>query len=361
MIVLLCSNYTMASESVSLVDKKLSQGYVAPVRTDDSIILADKHGALYSFDIDNSKVLNWKVHTIDKKNIGNMSLSYHGEDVFFIVDNILHVVDAKTGEVRWERELRSPVRGKAAVINSKLVVLTVDNYLQAFDVRDGSTIWSHQNGISEVRGLYSISPAVSNDKVIAPFSNGELVAFSEDGKRLWSQKLFTSLLDTQLTDITTTPRILDNIAIATSNSYIYGVDIQSGSILWSKPLQVKSVSDIKSYYSPVMKEKKKGGKIFIITKDDRIIAIDIQNGEVVWQSESVENTQFFAPVMYAYTLWVTSDQGSIIAFPGSKTSGRVIKIPGNVFHTPVFTRDKIYLTTEGNGVYSLENRFVMYD
>ncbi|MGL9779784.1 MAG: PQQ-binding-like beta-propeller repeat protein, partial [Wolbachia sp.] len=36
-------------------------------------------------------------------------------------------------------------------------------------------------------------------------------------------------------------------------------------------------------------------------------------------------------------------------------------VPGNVFHTPVFTHDKIYVTTEGNGVYSLENRFVLYD
>jgi len=57
-IMLLCSSYTMASERISLVGKKLSQGYVAPVLTEDSVILSDKHGALYSFDIDNSKAMN---------------------------------------------------------------------------------------------------------------------------------------------------------------------------------------------------------------------------------------------------------------------------------------------------------------
>ncbi len=71
--------------------------------------------------------------------------------------------------------------------------------------------------------------------------------------------------------------------------------------------------------------------------------------------------QLFVPIMYAHTLWVTSNKGSIFAFPGSESTGRVIKIPGNVFHAPVFTHGKMYITTEGNGVYSLENRFVFYD
>ncbi|MFP3028712.1 MAG: PQQ-binding-like beta-propeller repeat protein, partial [Wolbachia sp.] len=233
-IMLLCSNYTMASERIILVDKKLSQGYVAPVLTENSIILPDKYGALYSFDIDNSKAMNWKLHLSHRKKIGNMSLSHYEKNVFFIVDNTLHTIDAKTGKIEWEKELRAPVRGKAAVINNKLVVLTIDNYLYVFDIKDGSSVWAYQNGINEVRGLYSILPTISNDKIIAPFSNGELIAFNEDGKKLWSQKLATNLLNTQLTDVTTTPRVLGDTLIATNNSYIYGIDVKSGNILWSK-------------------------------------------------------------------------------------------------------------------------------
>ncbi|QIT36241.1 outer membrane protein assembly factor BamB family protein [Wolbachia endosymbiont of Brugia pahangi] len=363
MIILSCSSYTMASERISLVNKKLSQGYVAPVLTENSVILADKHGTLYSFDIDNSRVMNWKLHLPHRKKIGNISLSRYGRNVFFVVDNVLHAIDAKTGEIQWEKELRAPARGKVVVINNKLIVLTIDNYLHTFDVKDGSPAWTYQNGINEIRGLYSISPAIFNDKIIAPFSNGELIAFNEDGKKLWSQKLFTNLFDTPLTDITTTPRVCDNILIAKNNSYIYSIDVKSGNILWSKPLKVKSVSDIESYYSPLIpvKEQKTGGRIFIVTKDNKVIGIDIQSGEVVWTSDLIENTQLFAPVMYAHTLWVTSNKGSMLAFPGSESVEETIKIPGNVFHTPVFTHGKIYITTEGNGVYSLENRFVFYE
>ena len=361
MLMLLCSSCAMSYERISLIDTKLTQGYVAPVLTGDSVILADKNGALYSFDIDNSRALNWKLHAQHRKKIGNLSLSLHEGNVFFIVDNVRSAISAKSGEILWERELRSPVRGKPVVTNGKLVVLTVDNYLHVFDIKDGSSIWTHQNGISEVRGLYSISPAISDDKIVAPFSNGELIAFSGDGKRLWSQKLATNLLDTQLTDITTTPRVLGGIIIATTNSYVYGIDIRSGNILWSKPLNVKSVSDIESYYSPLIQTQKEGGRIFIITKDDKIIGLDIKSGEVVWESGLIENTQLFAPIVYAHTLWVTSDKGSMLAFPGLENEGQVIKLPGNVFHTPVFTHNKLYVTTEESGVYSLENRFVIYD
>jgi outer membrane protein assembly factor BamB len=349
---LLCSGYTMASERISLVDKKLSQGYVAPVLVENSIIVADRHGALYSFDIDNSRALNWRSHPSYRKKIGNMSLSSDGENVFFIVDNILCRVDTKTGEVQWERELRAPVRGKAVVISNKLVVLTIDNYLHVLDVKDGSSVWTHQNGIGEIRGLHSISPAISGDKIIVPFSNGELIAFSGEGKKLWSQKLSTNLLDTQLTNVTTTPKVSGDVLIVTNNSYICGIDIKSGNVLWSKLLQVKSISDIES---SLIKEQKAGGRIFVITKDNKVIGIDILSGEIVWTSDLIEKTELFAPIVHAHTLWVVGNKGSMFAFPGSDTAGKAVKIPGNVFHTPVFTHDKIYVTTEKNGVYSLEN------
>ena len=55
---LLCGGYAEASERINIVYKKLSQGYVAPIVIDNSVIVADRHGVLYSFDIDNSKLLN---------------------------------------------------------------------------------------------------------------------------------------------------------------------------------------------------------------------------------------------------------------------------------------------------------------
>jgi outer membrane protein assembly factor BamB len=76
---------------------------------------------------------------------------------------------------------------------------------------------------------------------------------------------------------------------------------------------------------------------FVITKDNNIIGVDIQNGETVWTSDLIENRRLFAPIMYAPTLWVTSNKGLVFAFPGSGNTGKAIEIPGNVFHTPPLT------------------------
>ncbi|MCV3769421.1 MAG: hypothetical protein K0T53_01675 [Wolbachia pipientis] len=68
-IMLLFSNYTMASEKISLINKKkLSQGYVAPVIVENNVIMVDKYGALYSFDVDNLRIMNWKLRFSQKKN-----------------------------------------------------------------------------------------------------------------------------------------------------------------------------------------------------------------------------------------------------------------------------------------------------
>ncbi|MCV3769420.1 MAG: PQQ-like beta-propeller repeat protein [Wolbachia pipientis] len=296
-----------------------------------------------------------------------MSLSNYGDNIFFIVNNILYLIDGRSGKIQWEKKLRAPVRGKGVVIHDKLIVLTIDNYLYTFNINDGSLIWAYQNGINEVRGLYSISPVIINNEIVVPFSNGELIAFDESGKKLWDQKLPVSLLDTQFTDITTTPRVLDGVLVVTNSSYVYGIDIKSGNILWSKSLQIKSLSNVVPYYgfSIATKEQKDGGRIFMITKDNKIIGIDIKSGETVWVSNLVKNNnmQLFALIMYANTLWVTSNRGliSIFTFPELKNIRKIIGIPGKAFHAPVFSHNKIYITTEGNGSFSLENRFIFYD
>ncbi|MDG7055965.1 MAG: PQQ-like beta-propeller repeat protein [Wolbachia endosymbiont of Meromenopon meropis] len=356
----------MAIERItSLIDKKLSQGYVAPVLTENDIIIATKNGILYSFHANSPKTFKWKLYFPYVKKNSNINMFLYGKIVFFIVDNVLHKIDTETGEILWKKELKAPIRGKAALINNKLAILTIDNYMHVLNVKDGSYAWSYQNDVNVVRGLYSVSPTVSNNKIIAPFSNGELIAFNEDGKKLWNQKLNINLLDTQLTDITNAV-VHNTILVATNNSYVYGIDTESGSILWSRPLQVKSVSSVVSYcnFSAHIKEQKvNSGIFFAITKNDKIIGIDVQNGETVWTTEShlTRNAQLFTSIIYSNTLWVMSNNGLMLAFPRFENVGKLFKIPLNVFHTPVFTNDKIYVTTEKNGVFFLKNKFVYYE
>ncbi|WFW29719.1 MAG: PQQ-binding-like beta-propeller repeat protein [Wolbachia endosymbiont of Menacanthus eurysternus] len=363
---LLYNNYITANEQIPLIDKKLSQGDIAPILVENNIILVDKYGTLYSFKRENPKILNWKLNFPYKK-IYNMSLSHYKKTVFFIINNILFSVDEKTGKIQWEKELKAPVRGKAIAINNKLLLLTIDNCLYAFNIKNGNYTWNYQNNVNPIRGLYSISPVISNNKIIAPFSNGELIAFNENGKKLWSQKLTTNILDTQFTDITTTPKTFDDILIVTNNSHIYGINVNLGKILWSKQLKIRNMSDIVSYYNPSVyiekQESKKVKKIiFTTTKDNKIIGIEIENGEIIWSSDLIKkNIQLLDPIVHANTLWITSNKGLIFAFPRFGNLKKTIEIPNVFRYALMFTKNKIYVTTKKNGIFSLKNIFTSYD
>ncbi|WP_333024051.1 PQQ-binding-like beta-propeller repeat protein, partial [Wolbachia endosymbiont of Pentidionis agamae] len=280
--------------------------------------------------------------------------------------NFVYKINKNSGEVKWHVSFRAPIRGNGGIIGDNLTILTVDNCLHVINIQDGNSVWTYQNGINEIIGSYDVSPAILDNMIIAPFSNGELIAFDEEGKKLWSKKLSINILDTQLTDIITTPKIHNDIVVAANNSYVYAFNVKSGNVLWSKQLQVKSMSNIESNYSPLIKKQREGGRVFIITKDNEIIGLDVRNGEVIWSSDLIKKMQlksntYFSSAVYAHTLWILSSSGFILAFPGFDNGGKIIKIPEGVFHLPVFKFHEIFFTTKQGGVFSLENKFVLYD
>ncbi|UWI83405.1 PQQ-like beta-propeller repeat protein [Wolbachia endosymbiont of Howardula sp.] len=354
LILLLYSDYaSSASISIAFIDHKDSQGDIAPIALTHSIIIVDKYGTLYSIDINDENQLHWKLNLSHSKKICKISLACYGEQLFCVVDTILHAINVNNGLVIWSQELTAPVSSAMSFINDKLTILTIDNYLHILDVQNGRVLWSYDNGLNHLRREYSISPAIYANKIIAPFSNGELITFNEEGKKLWSQKLAIKSLETIFTDITTTPRLGKRIIVTTNNSYIYGIDLESGSIIWSQSLKVKNTSEIEEYeYILSENIKQKIERIFIVTQDNRLLGLNIQNGEIIWHSNYIQDTELFAPFLHENQLWLISNKGVILNFQCDLYDiPQVIKIPDNVFHTPVFTHDKIYVTTYEYGVF----------
>ncbi|EAL59524.1 PQQ enzyme repeat family protein, partial [Wolbachia endosymbiont of Drosophila simulans] len=180
------------------------------------------------------------------KTIGRMSAtcSEYCREIYLAIDNVLYAINRDNTQyeinedaVMWKKELKSLVKGNPTIFNDRIAILTVDNYLYMLNIENGNTSWFYHmsNGSNQIN---YISPVVIHDKLIVPFSNGELVAFDKDGKKLWSYKLpSTNILDTQLADITTTPVVKNNTLIATNNSTIVAIDIGSGDLLWLKAME----------------------------------------------------------------------------------------------------------------------------
>lgn len=329
------------------IDKKLSQGYVSPIIIDGDVIVANRNGSLFSLNAENLELLNWKLPSLYNKKVGSMYLTHYENCILFSIDNILWALDTKSGEVLWKRELQSPIKGKPVKFENQLAVLTIDNYLYLLNFKNGDLISSYHNGTNDIIARHSVSPVTVYDMLVVPFSNGELIAFDKSGKTLWSYKFSTNLIDTLFSDVIATPRIIGNVLVTANDTSIVALNVKLGTLLWSHSLKVKSLSNIGGLgqYDSI---------IVALDKSNRIIAFDTKNGQVVW-SFNLKNSTSLAPIIHEGILYLTNSKGSIILFKDiNDTLNTEITIPSGVFHSPLFVNDKIYVTTEKNGVYLLK-------
>lgn len=347
---------------LSEIDKEFSQGYLAPTfHHGIGDVIVDGKGIVHYYGSWKNKKLNLLAN---HKTISRMSRTAI-DNMFsaLAIDNVLYMIDERGEEegaenqVKWQKELKSPIKGVTAWLENKLAVLTIDNHLYVLDVQNGDLIWSYSNGINEIMGLHSVSPVIASNMVVVPFSNGELIAFDENGKRLWSYKFPLDLLVNQFTDITTTPEVVDNLLIATNNSTMVALDVQSGNPVWSKSMQVKNMSVHRPTsiikWPPEIELRERS---IIATSNNEVTKINPSNGEVIWNTKlSIKGGKPIYGGRYG-NYFIVSDNGIMFLF--NEKSGIVeekVIIPEGVHHhiTLRLPPDNMsaYFTTEKKGVY----------
>ncbi len=328
----------------SHVITKLSQGTIAPIVLESDLIVLDAKGSLYSIDNENLNNLKWKLD-LSKEYINRAGLSYKNGYIFCTIENAIYKIEAKKGEIVWEKELGAPIKGDIVVLNDKLIALTIDNYLYALNINDSAIMWTYQGSQVELTKLNSISPVVADDIVIVPFSSGDIIALDEYGTKLWSRKLSISSLDSPFTDISTTPSIEGEKVIVTNESDVFAFELRSGEELWSKILSVKSIS------------KATEDHVCLITNDNKVIVLDLLNGDSTDLTENIKinkNIYFNEPVFIENKLFITTNQGMLIQLdPVSRVVEKATNIPSGVYHPLVFSDSSLYFTTNSNGLFKI--------
>ena len=138
-------------------------------------------------------------------------------------------------------------------------------------------MWNHR-GIEETAEiLKSVSPVVSGDIVVAPYSSGEIYALSmADGRELWSDSL--SLRQRPQAGIFSgiggDPIIDRQVVIAVSSGSIIDVHaLANGQRLWERA--------IGSINTPWLV----GDYIYLLSSDNTLICIAKFSGKIKWASK----------------------------------------------------------------------------
>ena len=192
------------------------------------------------------KILN---ENIKKYEIMRGGIAYFDNSII-IVDayGLVKSLSSLDGSEIWSTVIEFPILSPPLIYRNMIYFISADNRIFAIDFDTGVVEWTFQT-ISEVKkNLITASPVAYENLIIAPFSNGELVAFTYDnGQPVWSENVsrISLISNFDIKDISASPVISGNsIYSLSSNGKIVSLDVASGKRNWA--------SDISGYRTPII-------------------------------------------------------------------------------------------------------------
>ena len=252
--------------------------------------------------------------------------------IFFGMHNgYLAAVDIDDGDLEGKKNLGDACAVPPTVYNNILYqAFETGKYgLIAYDVSDGSSIWSVEGQLSRS------SPVVVNDNAIFQSLTGEVICFNHlTGDEIWRQSLNKQVRNS--------PAFKDNTLISvTLDGLIVAFEASSGNILWEKNLSTPVFAD------PVIE----GTKLYIVTHSGRLIVLELQNGQTL--SHVDFNIELFnSPTIDENYIYISSSNGTLYSIDKfSLENNWTFSGEGPVSGSALVTQSYIYISTQAKKLY----------
>jgi outer membrane protein assembly factor BamB len=256
-------------------------------------------------------------------------------------------LDAGSGREIWKVDIDTPARGAPVAGAGHVFVVTQSNEVYALNQSDGSIAWTYA-GIEEAAGLLSAAnPAITGNRVIVPFSSGEIMAIDiKSGEPAWVDGVsrgFRTLALSGLADVSASPVVSGNTAYATGVAgRTVAVDVRTGARRWEQ--------DLGSVHTPIVS----GGALFMVDLDDRMVGLSLQDGQTLWATslprpeKKKKRRNWAGPILANGALVAFSSDGQIAIVDAA--SGKIMltqRTNSDVYVTPIAAGGRI-VVLEGN-------------
>ncbi|MEZ5829724.1 MAG: PQQ-binding-like beta-propeller repeat protein [Dongiaceae bacterium] len=267
------------------------------------------------------------------------------------------LLDAKTGDVKWEAPAPAPMRSPPAVSDGRVFVITIDNQLVVYALDDGRKLWSNV-GVEEAAGLLGgTTPAVDGDVVIAAYTSGELLAFDvTDGHALWTESLAGGARGNAiatLTDIRGRPVIDRDFVVAIGNGGVMAaIDKERGGRVWDNGLGGTQMPWVA------------GDFVYVLSNDSEVVCLSRADGRIKWITalpqfedpvDKEDRIYWSGPVLVSDRLLVTGSSGLAVAI--SPYDGGIIgkqQLPDSSHLPPVVANETIYILSDDARLIALK-------
>ncbi len=262
----------------------------------------------------------------------------------------LAALDAGSGSVMWKVKLDTPSRGAPVAGAGHVFVVSQSNEVFALSQTDGTLAWTYA-GIEETAGVLSAAnPAISGNRVIVPFSSGEIMAINiKTGEPDWIDGVsrgFRTLALSGLSDVSASPVVSGNTVYATGVAgRTVAVDVKTGQRRWEQ--------DLGSVHTPVVS----GSALFMVDLDDRMVALGLKSGETLWATalprpaKKKRRRNWAGPVLANGALVAFSSDGQFVKVDAA--SGQITttqRTNTDVYVSPIAAAGRVIVLTGKDGV-----------
>ncbi len=261
------------------------------------------------------------------------------------------------GSIIWEKNIDLPILSAPIIYRGHIYFITLNNKIYALSLADGKIKWSFQTVFDDKKSLFSGAPAAVENVIIAPFSNGEIIAFIYDtGNIIWSENVskISSLSNFDIKDIAANPIISDGRAYTLSNNgRLIATNIINGSLAWSL--------EISGSNSPIISNM----QLYVIDSEARLICVNKISGEIYWITQleknkngrkNGKNNNWKGPYLINGILQALSSHGEIVTISPLTSdilSNKNINISG-ISIDPVIISKNIFIIDNKSNIYKLD-------
>jgi outer membrane protein assembly factor BamB len=322
---------------------------LAPAIHNQKIITADREGLVQARHLATGDKV-WAVET-ELKLSGGVGL---GAETVILGSSNAEVIalNSDTGDKLWTVKVSSEVLAIPTIAKHVVIVRTTDGTVTALNEQTGAKLWSYEHAVPALSIRGTGAPLIVDDKVIAGYDNGKLVALDlRNGKFSWETTISIPKGRSEverLVDLDVDPiEINDVIYIASYRGGIAAISASDGDGMWRNE-NISSYSGLSNDFR----------YLYLSDSKSNVWQIDQRTGGGLWQQKDLHHRRLTAPATYqnyvvvgdfeGYVHWLSSSDG--------RQLGCIQVTDSPIENKPVVVDDVVYIYAKDGSIAALKAR-----
>jgi outer membrane protein assembly factor BamB len=249
----------------------------------------------------------------------------------------VYALDAETGELSWQANVKGEVIAAPAIDSGILVVNTASGVMKAFNASTGEEEWQVEQEVPPLTLRGVSAPAISSGGVITGLADGTVSVFLLDsGQQGWTIEVGEFEGSTELErviDVDSAPLIYgDKVYTISAKGNLTAVELRTGRVSWERK------------YSSYRQLSISGNTLFLTDVKGHVYAVDRLNGFERWSNLTLTNRGVTGPAAVGNYVVVGDFEGYLHWL--DQTTGEIVSryhIDGSGVHTaPTVHKGIIY-------------------